>query len=115
FVPSIFSSTIKDGSAINASDSFRPRCLSSSVPFEPNKCGVRGYLMKSSRDAPINLVIQFLRTVDRWNKLTFESQRDSIIQPRVARNELPWVTDQNAGNPERVESIPYISFIEFNF
>jgi len=39
--------------AINASDSARPRCLSSSVPCEPNKCGGRGYLMKSSRVAPI--------------------------------------------------------------
>src|SRR5882724_1001471 len=53
FVPSIFSSTINDGAAINASESFWPRWLSSSVPFEPNKCGVRGYLMKSSRVAPI--------------------------------------------------------------
>src|SRR5580693_5731103 len=55
FVPSTFSFTIKDGSATNASDSFRPTCLSSSVPFEPNKCGVRGYLTKSSRVAPITV------------------------------------------------------------
>src|ERR1039457_2323680 len=33
-----------------------------------------------------------------------ESQRDSIIQPRVARHELPWVCDATEYNPERVES-----------
>src|SRR5438477_5243316 len=44
---------MSDESAMNDSDSFRPRCLSSSVPFEPKRCGVRGYLMKSSRVAPI--------------------------------------------------------------
>src|SRR5687768_3714497 len=53
FVPSIFSSTINDGSAMNASDAFRSKCLSSSVPLEPNRCGVRGYLTKLSREAPI--------------------------------------------------------------
>src|SRR2546421_156910 len=36
-----------------------------------------------------------------------KSQRDSIIQPRVARNELPWVSRlEDPINPERVESIP---------
>ena len=35
-----------------------------------------------------------------------ESQRDAIIQPRVARNELPWVCDVLEYNPERVESSP---------
>src|SRR5437867_6718116 len=65
FVPSSFSSTMSDRSAINASDSFRPRCLSSSVPFEPKRCGVRGYLMKSSRVAPIlrELLIRFSRVI----------------------------------------------------
>ena len=38
-----------------------------------------------------------------------------ITQPRVARNELPWVYDQKITNPERVESIPHIPFIKFNF
>jgi hypothetical protein len=33
-----------------------------------------------------------------------ESQRDSINQPRVARNELPWVCDATVYNPEEVES-----------
>ena len=33
-----------------------------------------------------------------------ESRRDSIIQPRVARNELPWVGDARGFNPEGVES-----------
>jgi hypothetical protein len=33
-----------------------------------------------------------------------ESRRDSIIQPRVARNELPWVRAATKSNPERVES-----------
>ena len=40
---------MSDGSAMNASDSFRPRCRSSSVPFEPKRCGVRGYLMNLAR------------------------------------------------------------------
>src|SRR5258708_4133768 len=31
-----------------------------------------------------------------------ESQRDSVIQPRVARNELPWGKRDNEYNPERV-------------
>src|SRR5580692_2693479 len=30
-----------------------------------------------------------------------ESQRDSIIQPRVARNELPWVTSPQNPLPHR--------------
>jgi hypothetical protein len=34
-----------------------------------------------------------------------ESQRDSILQPRVARNELPWVDGCRILNPERVEAI----------
>jgi putative transposase len=38
-----------------------------------------------------------------------ESQRDSIIQPRVARNELPWENVANNFNPERVESNPSIA------
>jgi len=34
-----------------------------------------------------------------------ESQGDSVIQPRVARHELPWVCNAKAYNPERVESL----------
>ena len=34
-----------------------------------------------------------------------ESQRDSIIQPRVARHELPWVCRTTEYNPEGVESV----------
>src|SRR5689334_511210 len=52
FVPSIFSSTISDGSATKRSDSASPRCLSSSVPLEPKRCGVLGYLTNSSCDPP---------------------------------------------------------------
>src|SRR5713101_1366116 len=52
-VPSSFSSTMSEASAMKSRDSCWPRCLSSSVPREPNRCGVRGYFMKSSRDAPI--------------------------------------------------------------
>jgi hypothetical protein len=33
-----------------------------------------------------------------------ESQRDSVIQPKVARNELPWVVWQLGSNPEGVVS-----------
>jgi hypothetical protein len=32
-----------------------------------------------------------------------------IIQPRVARNELPWVRFQSAAYPERVASMRYVS------
>ena len=32
-------------------------------------------------------------------------RRRSISQPRVARNELPWVLDQNAANSEGVEDV----------
>src|ERR1039458_6442813 len=46
---------MREGSAIKSLDSPGPRCLSSSVPFEPKRCGVRGYLTKSSRVAPIIL------------------------------------------------------------
>jgi hypothetical protein len=34
-----------------------------------------------------------------------ESRRDSIIQPRVARNELPWICDAMEYNLERVEFV----------
>lgn len=37
FVPSIFSSTISDSSAMNAFDSSSPRCLSSTVPLLRSK------------------------------------------------------------------------------
>src|SRR6185503_3835206 len=33
-----------------------------------------------------------------------ESQRDSATKPRVARNELPWVSVGDISNPERVAS-----------
>jgi len=40
------------------SGSTRPTtCCSSSVPFEPNRCGVRGYLTKSSRVAPMSVLL----------------------------------------------------------
>ena len=35
-----------------------------------------------------------------------ESQRDSVTQPRVARNELPWVRAVKDINPERVAANP---------
>ena len=38
-----------------------------------------------------------------------------IIQPKVARNELPWVSVPTVNNPERVESIPHIPFIKRHF
>jgi hypothetical protein len=45
-----------------------------------------------------------------------QSRRDCIIQPRVARNELPWVNKQNVSSTlQRVESIPQISFVKFQF
>src|SRR5438045_9161501 len=33
-----------------------------------------------------------------------QSQRDCVLQPRVARNELPWVGGRKPLNPERVPS-----------
>src|SRR5436190_14939618 len=36
--------------------------------------------------------------------LSLQSQRDCISQPRVARNELPWVSKQNLSNPNGVAS-----------
>ena len=53
FVPSSFSSTISDPSARKRSDSASPRCLSSSVPLEPKRWGVLGYLTNSSRELPM--------------------------------------------------------------
>src|SRR6266705_3027124 len=32
----------------------------------------------------------------------WQSRRDCVLQPRVARNELPWVVRGNLTNPERV-------------
>src|SRR4051794_39204494 len=52
FVPSSFSSTISDSSASKRRDSASPRCLSSSVPLEPKRWGVLGYLTNSSCDRP---------------------------------------------------------------
>src|SRR5437870_4956709 len=34
----------------------------------------------------------------------FQSQRDCVCQPRVARNELPWVDPVRSINPEGVEA-----------
>ena len=48
FVPSSFSSTMSDASAMKSEDSPWPRCLSSSVPLEPKRWGVRGYLTNVS-------------------------------------------------------------------
>src|SRR5437870_4760491 len=36
----------------------------------------------------------------------FQSQRDCVCQPRVARNELPWVGPIRSINPEGVEAPP---------
>jgi len=42
-----------------------------------------------------------------------ESQRDFIIQPRVARFGLPWEPAHSKSiNPERVESIPHIPLVK---
>ena len=55
--------------------------------------------------------IQSLMTVNGHKKapdqspMGVESQRDSSIQPRVARHELPWVCPAQAYNPERVASL----------
>src|SRR5206468_1134163 len=60
---------------------------------------------------PMALVVLFLVSLQtqadisrRRNSRTpiLQSQRDCIIQPRVARNELPWGCCAGALNPERV-------------
>ncbi len=38
----------------------------------------------------------------------------TIIQPKVARNELPWVIAHKFINSERVGSIPHITLVKFN-
>src|ERR1035441_8435772 len=80
FVPSSFSSTMREGSAIKPLDSFGPRCLSSWVPLEPERCGVRGYLTKSSRVAPIILspVYNIQRKGASFASLAL--QRESVLE-----------------------------------
>jgi hypothetical protein len=36
-----------------------------------------------------------------------ESQRDSVLKPRVARHELPWVTSAKTPNRNAVAAIPH--------
>jgi hypothetical protein len=52
---------------------------------------------KKAQNAQMNL--------DKHKLRRDESQRDSIIQPRVARHELPWVCQTTEYNPEGVESV----------
>ena len=37
-----------------------------------------------------------------WASAVLQSQRDCVLQPRVARNELPWVADGRVFNPNGV-------------
>ena len=40
------------------------------------------------------------KTNERWTPTAFlQSQRDCVLQPKVARNELPWVAKQSWFNP----------------
>src|SRR5262249_20274572 len=39
-----------------------------------------------------------------------QSQRDCVLQPRVARNELPWVGGRTLSNPERVPPSMFATF-----
>jgi len=50
-----------------------------------------------------NAVRQELELVS--DSVGIRTQRDSIIQPRVARYELPWVCGTTESNPEGVESL----------
>ena len=45
--------------------------------------------------------ISFKRTARKFRRV-FQSQRDCVSQPRVARNELPWVVAGNVFNPNGV-------------
>ena len=60
---------------------------------------------KSLRFSAFLCVSAFRHQRRRGQHRRDESQRDSIIQPRVARNELPWDCDAMEYNPERVESM----------
>src|SRR5205823_4400519 len=49
-----------------------------------------------------------LESSELWLHLTrlFQSQRDCVLQPRVARNELPWESPRKGEfNPERVVAL----------
>ena len=52
-VPSSFSSTTSDGSLSICAVSAVPNRLSSEVPSDPARCGVRGYLKKSPLVVPM--------------------------------------------------------------
>src|SRR5208337_3737430 len=54
FVPSSFSSTIRDTSARKRLDSGSPKCLSSSVPLDPKRWGVLGYFTNSPYELPMS-------------------------------------------------------------
>ena len=51
-----------------------------------------------------------------------QSQRDCVLQPKVARNELPWVTFRNPTQPQRGcgkflevdDLIPHVFLIPFD-
>ena len=38
----------------------------------------------------------------RGNPMLLQSQRDCVLQPRVARHELPWVQERSGFNPNGV-------------
>src|SRR6266567_632256 len=95
FVPSSFSSTMSEESAMKSRDSCWPRCLSSSVPREPNKCGVRGYFMKSSRDAPMTTILR----AGSLHPLGQPQPHEEIVQCGIAT----WRFRQVAGLERRLE------------
>ena len=57
-----------------------------------------------SRHWMLNVFSLFQKTVMPFGNSEAESQRDSILQPRVARDELPWVAVAKDFNPNGVAS-----------
>ena len=62
-VPSSFSSTTSDGSFSICAVSAGPNRLSSEVPSDPARCGVRGYLKKLPLVIPMICAFGKLRIV----------------------------------------------------
>jgi len=60
--------------------------------------GLKGYSV--SEKSQFGFVVEQRRKCLRLS----QSQRDCVLQPRVARNELPWVGGPLDPNPERVLS-----------
>src|SRR6266478_1109912 len=55
-----------------------------------------------SRESPHRNTAEREQTPEKPEPSRSQSRRDCALQPRVARNELPWVQSRRGLNPERV-------------